>query len=157
MEVWEVAANIATVITSLSLIVVVIQLLREMKSQSIQSFYYLHQYLSQEEFRKARVVVRTKLYKLDYSKWDNQDKMYANAVCSSYDQAGILIESKVLNTKMMKIFLKSSWGNSVIDQYQVLKPFLADFQTSNKSGFDFFVHFTKLYNEALKYEKGHND
>ena len=101
---WELAANIATVITSISIFFAMLQLVKEMRKESWEAFFYLHQYLSQDQFGEARKKVRTELYKLDYEKWTEEDITFANRVCSSYDQAGHFIESKLIKKEIQKKF-----------------------------------------------------
>lgn len=96
---WELAANIATVITSISIFFAMLQLVKEMRKESWEALFYLHQYLSQDQFGEARKKVRTELYKLDYEKWTEEDITFANRVCSSYDQAGILLSQNLLKKK----------------------------------------------------------
>lgn len=57
----------------------------------------------------------------------------ANRVCASYGQAGILISGKVINPKTAREFLNSSWGISIIDQYECLGNFLNDYQTQTQT------------------------
>lgn len=147
---WDIAANIAEVITSVSLIFAIIQLIREKGSENTSAFFYLHQYLSQEQFSIARKKVRTELFKKNYEEWTEDDKEQANRVCASYDQAGILISGKVINPKTARGFLSSSWGISIIDQYECLDDFLSDYQTPAQTGKEFFHHFTWLYEQAKK-------
>lgn len=147
---WEIAANIAQVITSISLVIAIIQLIREKGKENTSAFFYVHQYLSQEQFSVARKKVRTELFKKDYSEWTDEDKEQANRVCASYDQAGILISGKLLNPKTAKEFLNSSWGISIIDQYESLDSFLNDYQTPTQTGKEFFHHFTWLYEQTKK-------
>ena len=151
---WEIAANIATIVTSISLIFTVVQLIREKGDENTASFFYLHKYLSQEQFSAARKKVRTELYKKDYAEWTEEDREQANRVCASYDQAGILISARVINARTVKGFLSSSWGRSIVDQYEGLTPFLEDLQTPTQKGKEFFQHFTWLYHEAKKYQDG---
>ena len=84
---WEIAADIATITTSISLIIAIIQLIREKGNENTASFFYLHKYLSQEQFSLARKKVRTILFKKPYEEWTEDDKEQANRVCASYDQA----------------------------------------------------------------------
>ena len=147
---WELAANMATVITSISIFFAMLQLVKEMRKESWEAFFYLHQYLSQDQFGEARKKVRTELYKLDYDKWTEEDITLANRVCSSYDQAGILLSQNLLTKKSKRNFLCSSWGNSIIDQYEALEPYLDDMQTPTQTGREFFKHFTWLYNEKKR-------
>ena len=150
---WEIAADVATVVTSISLVFAIVQLIREKGNENTASFFYMHKYLSQEQFSLARKKVRTELYKKDYAEWTDEDKEQANRVCASYDQAGILISSGVVNKKTTKGFLSSSWGRSIVDQYESLEPFLSDKQTPTQTGKDFFHHFTWLYFQAKKHQK----
>ncbi len=149
---WEIAANIAEVVTSISLVVAIIQLIREKGNENTSAFFYLHQYLSQEQFSIARKKVRTELFKKDYTTWTEEDREQANRVCASYDQAGILISGGVINPKTARGFLSSSWGRSIIDQYECLHAFLDDKQTPSQTGKEFFHHFTWLYLQAKKYQ-----
>ncbi len=151
---WEIAADIATITTSISLIIAIIQLIREKGNENTASFFYLHKYLSQEQFSLARKKVRTILFKKPYEEWTEDDKEQANRVCASYDQAGILISAGVINPKTTKGFLTSSWGRSIIDQYESLNAFLNDKQTPSQTGKEFFHHFTWLYNQAKKFQGG---
>ncbi len=142
--------DITSIISSIAILIAIIQLIREVKDQNVSNFFYLHEYLSQEVFSEARVQVRKHLYKKDYALWTDEDKQYANRVCSSYDQAGILIDSNILNKKTKEAFLGSSWGQSIIDQYETLLPYLEDKQTPHQSGKQFFKHFTSLYEETKR-------
>ena len=151
---WDVAADVATVITSVSLIITIIQLIRERGNENTASFFYLHKYLSQEQFSVARKKVRTELFKKDYSCWTEEDREHANRVCASYDQAGILISSGVVSKKAARGFLSSSWGQSIIDQFESLSPFLNDMQTPTLTGKQFFRHFEWLYRQAKKHQIG---
>ena len=148
---WSIWADIATVLTSISLIGAIISLARETRTQNLQSFFYLHGYLSQDEFSKARKAIRTEQFCKLYSSWTEEDKMNANKVCASYDQTGIFLSMGILDKKTMQEFLSSSWGDSIIDQYESLAPFLDDNQTPTQTGREFFRHFAWLYNEAKKY------
>jgi len=80
---------------------------------------YLHGYLSNQLFAHARHEVRSCLWS-GLSKWDKDKGEIANEVASSYDQAGILIRSGILSTSGKELFLKSSWGSSISDQWELL-------------------------------------
>lgn len=150
LETWQLIANIATALTSVGLIIAVVQLIKESRVENAQSFFYLHGYLVQEEFSHARATVRTRLYKMPIEDWSKSDKEEANRVCASYDQTGIFLMMGILDRKTKKRFLQSSWGQSIIDQYEGLEQFLNQQQTPTKTGRDFFEHFTWLYHEALE-------
>lgn len=147
-------SEIVSIISSLAVLVAVIQLVRETKSQNLSAFFYLHEYLSREELSYARLIVRKHLYKKPYDKWTAEDKEYANKVCSSYDQAGLLMSSNAINKKLSQEFLDSSWGQSVIDQFEALLPYLDDLQTPNQTGKQFFKHFCWLYSKAKTIRNG---
>ena len=57
-----------------------------------------------------------------------------------------------MNKKTKKLFLKSSWGISICDQYRILEEYLNDKQTPNKTGRDFFLHFSELNELASQYQ-----
>lgn len=149
----ETIANIASILASISIFVAIVSLVREMKSQNLQSFFYLHSYLSQQVFSTSRKRVRTVLHNLPYCEWTDEDHTCANSVCTSYDQTGLLFNTRAIDRRTQEQFLKSSWGQSVIDQYEILTPFLDDKQTPELTGREFFVHFSKLYEYAKKYHR----
>lgn len=147
-------ADIANIVASVSVFIAVISLAKEIKNQNIQSFFYLHEYLSQDHFSEARRQVRKKIYKKSfYSDYSEKELEFANRVCASYDQAGIIIKTKMINKNIVNEFIKSSWGRSIVDQYCSLKLFLDEQQTPNKIGRDFFEHFTYIYKLCLEYHK----
>lgn len=153
MEYLNIAAQLGTALAGFSLIFVVIQLTREMRGQNLQSLFYLHQYLSQDEFSIARHLIRTELFNKPFNKWSDTDKKFANKVCASYDQAGLLISAGIMNKDTKELFLKSSWGESMCDQYESLRDYLDAKQTPNKTGKEFFHHFSDLYTMAAKYHR----
>lgn len=146
-------ADVGSTIGGISLVIAVIALIRELRAQNLQNLFYLHQYLAQDAFSVARQVVRTRLHAVSYDEWTDADKAAANKVCASYDQAGLLIGAGVLAKPTRKLFLSSSWGESVCDQYESLRPFLDDQQTPTRTGREFFAHFTALYTEASQYHR----
>jgi hypothetical protein len=150
---WELLANVTEIVASLSLIAVVIQLIRDKRTQNLEAFFYLHGYLAQDELSVARKKVRTELNYKDYADWTDEDRAFANKVCASYDQTGMLMEMKVIDKKTGEAFLHSSWGQSIVDQYEALLPFLGEKQTPILTGKEFFKHFTILYEKAKKYNK----
>ncbi|HEV3041603.1 MAG TPA: putative molybdenum carrier protein [Candidatus Angelobacter sp.] len=77
----------------------------------------------------------------------------ANRVCASYDQAGILILDKAVDAKSAELFLRTSWGESICDQYEALQDFLEDWQTPWKRGKEFFIHFGRLYKMARRHHR----
>lgn len=149
----SILAQFATVLTGASIFFAMLQLSREFRVHNLQSLFYLHQYLSQIELGRSRKRVRTELFDKPYVHWSDEDKQAANSVCASYDQAGILLSAGILDNKTCRSFLSSSWGESICDQYEALKPFLDDKQTPSKIGREFFNHFSWLYRAASTYHR----
>ncbi len=149
----DTGAQIATIITGLSVILVALSLFTQIKDQRLHSVFYVHEFLSQEQFSLARRHVRTTLHNKSYLEWSDEDRVAANRVCASYDQAGILILGGVINRATAKVLLRSSWGESICDQFEVLRPFLLDLQTPTKTGLEFFRHFAELYAMTCRYQK----
>lgn len=149
----QIGAQIATIITSLSVMIVFLRFVNDLKNQRLQSLIYLHQYLSQDDFSIARRAIRTDLYRKQYSDWTDEDKSFANRVCSSYDQAGIMITGGIIDYNTAKVLLKSSWGESICDQYEALKDYLDDKQTPTRTGREFFRHFGDLYEMTCPFHR----
>ncbi|MBB5519494.1 DUF4760 domain-containing protein [Amphiplicatus metriothermophilus] len=125
---WQLVANIASTFAAAGVLIALWRVSHDIRTRNQQSFFYLHQYLSQEEFSVARRELRTRLHKLDYSQWTPEDKGFANRVCASYDQAGILITGGIVDARSADVFLRSSWGESICHQYEILKEYLDDAQ-----------------------------
>lgn len=146
--------SIATIVAAISATIAVFALWRQIRQQNLQSFYYIHQYLSLEEFRSARHLLRTKQHGKSISDLAEPEyRQAANAVCASYDQAGILITIGGIDRNSRELFLSSSWGESVCDHYEMLASYLDTKQTPQKSGREFFRHFTDLYKQACVYHR----
>ncbi len=120
--------------------------------QQDQSLFYLHQYLASQDFSDARLHVREKLAKLPYDKWEDADRAKANSVAASYDQAGILLNTRIIGPTRRATLLNSSWGESICDQYELLSAYLNDMRTPAKSGREYFAGFGKLYAETSAYK-----
>lgn len=146
-------ADVGQMLSGFALLIAVIALIREMRSQNLQSLFYLHQYLAQDDFSEARRRVRTRLHAVAYGAWTEIDRAAASKVCASYDQAGLLLSAGVLSDRTRKLFLDSSWGESVCDQYEALRPFLAEQQTPTRTGVEFFKHFSDLYAESAHFHR----
>ena len=144
---------LALALAAIALCVTVFRLVNERKGERHHAFFYLHEHLAKSEFSVARRRVRTALWRKEYSEWDDEDREMANRVCASYDQAGILILDKAIDAKSAERFLRTSWGESICDQYEALQDFLNDWQTPWKRGKDFFVHFGRLYKMARRYHR----
>ena len=147
----HIGAELASIVGGFSVLFLALSLFA-VRYQNMQSFIYLHTYLSQDQFSTARQKIRTELCKKPYDAWNDQDIANANRVCASYDQAGIFVTRGILNHHYQKIFLRSSWGESVRDQYEALKPYLDNSRSpTDRSGMEFFKHFAELYKRCCKY------
>jgi len=144
---------LATLISLASLYVVYRTFRNAVLGERHEAFFYLHQYLAHGDFTAARMRMRRDIYKKEYARWDEEDREMANRICASYDQASILLENDVVSAKLKAAFLRGSWGESICDQYELLRPFLDDHQTPWKTGREFFKHFGALYNAACEYHR----
>ncbi|SOD94610.1 hypothetical protein SAMN05421508_10454 [Caenispirillum bisanense] len=142
---WSTVADFATALTLLATAGVLIGLVNTLRDQRRQALLYLHGYLARDELSAAREAVRCRLSTIPYAAWTDDDKLHASRVCASYDQAGFLMETKVIAPAQAELLLRSSWGESVCDQYEALEGFLDARQTPSKTGRAFFVHFGRLY------------
>lgn len=135
-------AELGSALAGFSVFFAVWQLTKEMRGQNLQSLFYLHEYLAQEAFSSARRLVRTELYARPYAEWVQSDRAAANDVCASYDQAGLLLSAGILRHDTRRLFMSSSWGESICDQFEALHEYLGDQQTPTHTGSEFFRHFT---------------
>lgn len=143
-----IGVQIANILTGITVFIMIVQLRNQGRDQDIQSLLYLQEYLSKDDLNRARYMIRTELCSKQYGQWSAPDKETANKICASYDQAGIIVTEGIVSKKAATLFLKSSWGESICDQYEALKPYLDEFQTPHKTGTEFFRHFAALYKSA---------
>ena len=144
---------VAIAISVLAFRVSIAQSREQQRSSELQALFHLHQYLSQAEFADARRRVRKEMHLIPYESWGDEDRTAADRVCASYDQAGILFEFGIISSRDQEMFLRSSWGCSVCDQFDVLDPYLSDVQAVSRAGSRFFVHFANLNEEARNYHR----
>lgn len=143
-------ATVGAVIVSICALVVTFRLAR--RQSQLTAFSNLHHYLSREDLQKARMVFRSGKRPQIYAEWDDQLKDAANRIAGSYDQAGLILSvNSMIGKSERQLLLKSSWGDSILDQFEALWPFLEQDQRSGRvcpegrSGFAFFRHFQDLY------------
>ncbi len=150
-------ANIATIFAAFGVLIALWRVSHDIRTRNQQSFFYLHQYLSQDGFSVARRELRERLREIDYEDWTEDDKASANRVCASYDQAGILITGGIVDSQSAEVFLRSSWGESICHQYEALSDYLDDDRVkrgvSAIRGRDFFVHFGDLYKISCRFHR----
>ena len=108
----------------------------------------MDQILLTPDFVNARRHIRANrkwLTERRVEQWASEDLRCADLVCASYDQAGLLIiEANLLGTEGTETFLDSSWGDSIVTQYDTLIPYL-DADDGGGPRRDFFRHFVDLH------------
>lgn len=160
-------AAIGALLSGLAIILVFKQI-KEMKKQFYLSsrsenskiLLYLHEYLSRNEYRDARRHIKFSMLGNDgeikhWLDWTNVDKKFAYEVCSCYDQAGFLLLSDLVDDKTRQFFLRSSWGESIKEQYKNLSLYLQTAQSETDGGppSKFFKHFVELHERAQRLER----
>lgn len=138
----------AMLVGLIALLLTLGQLSRSMRQANNSSLFYLHQYLTAAEFVEARRYFRTNPPPADYRNWSEEARRQANLVAASYDQAGILLDARAVAPADRDLFLRSSWGESICDQFDALRPFLLAPQTQTRNGYGFFRHFAALAQDA---------
>ena len=165
---WKEIRDVAAVLAALfTVVLVAVQIRNSVHEKRMQGLLYLHEYLSREEFSTARREVRSRLKDIPYEVWSKDEKNceYANRVCVSYDQAGILVLNEIIHRPKADQFFSSSWGDSVIHQYRILEEYLSHQKVPNSdssagddeaTGREFFRHFAELYEHvcALRSKSG---
>lgn len=146
-NVVNITANIAT---SAAVLILIYQIRGESRERSLSSFLYIHDFLCADELLLARNEVRTKLYRLPYEFWSDDQKEMANKVCVSYDQLGTLFRLRIVNKKFQRAIFDSPWGQSILDQFQALAPHLDSSQTPTQTGREYFRDFNWLYEQSAK-------
>jgi hypothetical protein len=113
-----------------------------------EGLFHMHQILMTPDFVKARRYMRTNRQRLREKKvedWCSEDLQNADLVCASYDQAGVLTKAGLLSKKNRDEFFGSSWGDSIVDQYEGLAPYLDAEAAGGQPYRAFFRHFGELY------------
>ncbi len=112
---------------------------RGSKAQNILSIV---NFLQDPRVREARTEVRRHLTAKDYVSWTQDDKLYADIVCSNYDVLAVLLLKE--NLVNPDLFL-DNWGPSIRHCFEVLKPHIEEMQKPNNSGPYYWDDFGKLY------------
>ncbi len=88
-------------------------------SWDTQRLLYLHGFLSSSDQMAARRWLRARK---DETAWDVKEDEFADVVSAAYDQAGILLLAPgLVNSKQTKYLLRSSWGKSICEQYELIE------------------------------------
>ena len=88
-------------------------------SWDAQRLLYLHGYLSNPEQMSARRMLRSKR---EVERWETEEDEQADKVSAAYDQAGILLLAPgLVNSKQTRYLLRSSWGKSICEQYELIE------------------------------------
>ena len=165
---WGLFANVATVISSISVLFAIFSLVHEMKQQRWQKYIYLDERLATDLLNDARVTVREGKPTLDAEgnivvdengqpvftgclvdkplvDWSAEDRLRANLICDSYSSVGLMLRSGFLDNRLKDFFLsQEAWGRSIIIQYHILEDFSKDLKKSES----LYPSFEWLYREA---------
>ncbi len=128
-----------------TVVVYYLQLRAMQKSAVASNILALINFLQQPRVHDARTVVRSQLKSKSYEQWTVEDKRAASVVCSTYDIAGLLILD--LDVVPEAPFI-SSWGPSIRDCYEVLKPFHSEMRSEKNSGSEYWKVFERLAAKA---------
>ena len=105
-----------------------------------QNFLALINLLQSEDVREARRIVITVLVGRSFSDWNEEERRAAAKVCSSYGNAGFVVESGLVPPE----FLIENWGPSIRRCYAILRDFIKDLQSSEKMDSDYWASFDRL-------------
>jgi hypothetical protein len=144
----ESAAQVSSVLASLSIIFAIVAYRREIRGQNLQSLFYMHQYLAKDDFADARRICRTRLHGRPLSEWTDHEREAAAHVCLSYEEAAMLLGGGVLNDAGRDLMMQSAWGRSICDFRELLDEFLAAPFTPTETAAEYFPNFMRLYREA---------
>jgi hypothetical protein len=144
------AAQIATVLASMSIIFAVVAYRREIRGQNLQGLFYLHQYLAQEHFAEARRISLTRLAHVPFGEWTDDDLKQAYRLCLSFEEAALLLGGEVLNDRGRELMLRSFWGATVCLHHGIVKDYLAAKISPTMTGAEYFPNFVQLHTEAVK-------
>lgn len=129
---------------TIGVIIAAVTLYKHWRVAQIQNFFYLHNLLSRQEYaaarRKMREYGKSPRFRKDKT-FPKSLKESADLVCASYDQAGILIEAGLLSSRDRRKFYESSWGQSIVEQFEWLRLYLNE---PGKDRIEFFRHFVAL-------------
>ncbi len=148
-QVGSFLAGLAGLIAIIAIIVAYKQHRQQIRDSDLHALFYVHGYLADERFAKARREVRSSLCSKPFKDWGEDEYEAADLVATSYDQAGILFNLGVVSDESKQRFLESSWGRSICDQWEVLdQDWLDEHKVVGRPARDFFIHFEGLYEDA---------
>lgn len=93
-----------------------------------QNILYALGLLRDPDFRKAVMVVRSRLQGRNVDSWDPGDTFHVLLVCSTYNFLGLLLKHDIVPRDL---FLEH-WGASVLDMYTALEEFIERRRRSNQ-------------------------
>ena len=146
----QAAAQVSTVLASLTIIFAIVAYRREIRGQNLAGLFYLHQYLAQDHFAEARRVSRTRLAHVPFAEWTDDDLESAYQLCLSFEEAAMLLGGQVLNDRGRRLMLESPWGASVCQHHEILKDYLAAKISPSLTGAEFFPNFMQLREQAMQ-------
>jgi len=86
------------------------------------------------------------LIKKDFTIWDEQEKLAAAKVCSSYGVAGVILKTGVIPSGP---FLEN-WGPSIYRSFEILLPFIGEMQKPENAGGHYWSTFEWLYQQVTE-------
>jgi hypothetical protein len=125
--------------------------LRAMRHGSTaQNILALVNFLQVSHVRDARTHVRKVLDGKPYSKWTDDDKRQAEAVCANYDIASIIALKHKLAPPSL---LLDDFGPSIRACYEILKPHIEEFRKAENSGPTYWDDFGELYAQVSRSQR----
>jgi hypothetical protein len=150
----DIATIIAGLVAAVGAPIALLTFKADREQKVNEQIFYLHDYLTRKEFHDSRLLIREHMPPKPIEAWTDAEKQAANFVCSSYDQAGILIVNRIIGPFPARVFLESSWGESICHQYEKLAPYLDSPRTpGGLTGREYFWTFGKLYVQARDVQK----
>ena len=141
-------AQASSVLASATIIFAIFAYRREIRGQNLAGLFYLHQYLSRDQFADARRVSLTRLAHVPFEEWTDDDREAAYRLCLSYEEAALLLGGEVLNDRGRQLMLASYWGRSICTHHAILKDYLASKVTPSLTGAEYFPNFITLHEVA---------
>jgi hypothetical protein len=152
---WGLAVQCGILVAVVATCWVYYQMLRTMRDElktakdasSAQNVLALVNFLQAEHVREARDFVRNELRHKCFADWDDKDRKHASTVCSTYDTAGIIIQSGSVSSEP----LLDNWGPSILDCFEVVRPLMKELRKAEQSGPRYCNDFEWLHQRVVEY------
>ena len=127
---WNKVQALATIITGLvlfvTLILIWLQLRSSRKTQELQGFVQVVDWLQREEIRRAR----RKVYELEnrnHLKWSQDDRWEVEKVCHNFDVVGDMLKKKLISKRVVE-----NWGFTIKKCWVIVKPLIEQYREDRK-------------------------